>query len=98
MFFSIALSSLQTSFLSTVGSLKSNLAELVTKPTLESLREIGSYLVVDVYQFFIYSAHPDRILMCYVLFNQNLGFLENSEDSYSFSSELAGSVMRSIGF
>ncbi|XP_030523815.1 glucan endo-1,3-beta-glucosidase 12 [Rhodamnia argentea] len=73
----IALSSLQTSYPTSAGSFKSDLVEPVIKPMLEFLRKTGSYLMVNVYPFFAYSANSDQISLDYALFKQNPGVADS---------------------
>ncbi|KAF8017405.1 hypothetical protein BT93_H2545 [Corymbia citriodora subsp. variegata] len=73
----IALSSLQTSYPTSSGSFKSDLVEPVIKPMLAFLRKTGSYLMVNVYPFFAYSANSDQISLDYALMKQNPGVVDS---------------------
>ncbi|KAI3456887.1 hypothetical protein Pfo_013550 [Paulownia fortunei] len=69
----VALSALQTSYPSSSGSFKADLIEPVIKPMLNFLKQTGSYLMVNVYPFFAYSANTDTISLDYALFRNNSG-------------------------
>ncbi|KAI5674762.1 hypothetical protein M9H77_15126 [Catharanthus roseus] len=69
----IALSALQNSYPSSSGSFKSELIEPVIKPMLNFLKKTGSYLMVNAYPFFAYSANTDTISLDYALFRENKG-------------------------
>ncbi|XP_043690267.1 glucan endo-1,3-beta-glucosidase 12-like isoform X2 [Telopea speciosissima] len=73
----IALSALQNSYPSSAGSFKQELIEPVIKPMLEFLRETGSYLMVNAYPFFAYSANADVISLDYALFRNNSGVVDS---------------------
>lgn len=73
----IALSALQTSYPTSSGSFKSDLVEPVIKPMLEFLRKTGSYLMVNVYPFFAYTANSDQISLDYALLKQNPGVVDS---------------------
>lgn len=69
----VALSALQTSYPSSSGSFKPDLIEPVIKPMLNFLKQTGSYLMVNAYPFFAYSANTDTISLDYALFRDNSG-------------------------
>lgn len=69
----IALSALQTSYPSSSGSFKTELVEPVIKPMLNFLKQTGSYVMVNAYPFFAYTANTDTISLDYALFGDNKG-------------------------
>ncbi|KZV29509.1 glucan endo-1,3-beta-glucosidase 13-like [Dorcoceras hygrometricum] len=69
----IALSALQSSYPSSSGAFKSELTESVIKPMLKFLQQTDSYLMMNVYPFFAYSANADTISSDYALFRDNAG-------------------------
>ncbi|XP_011097840.1 glucan endo-1,3-beta-glucosidase 13 [Sesamum indicum] len=69
----VALSALQTSYPSSSGSFKSDLVEPVITPMLNFLKQTGSYLMVNAYPFFAYSANTDKISLDYALLRNNSG-------------------------
>lgn len=69
----VALSALQTSYPSSSGSFKQELIEPVIKPMLDFLKQTGSFLMVNAYPFFAYSANTDTISLDYALFKENKG-------------------------
>ncbi|XP_073016657.1 glucan endo-1,3-beta-glucosidase 13-like [Primulina eburnea] len=69
----IALSALQSSYPSSSGAFKSELAESVIKPLLKFLKQTDSFLMMNVYPFFAYSANADTISSDYALFRDNAG-------------------------
>lgn len=73
----IALSALQNSYPSSAGSFKSDLIEPVVKPMLDFLSQSGSYLMVNIYPFFAYSANSDQISINYALFENNSGNVDS---------------------
>jgi len=73
----IALSALQNSFPASAGSFKTELVEPVIKPMLDLLRQTGSYLMVNAYPFFAYSANADKISLDYALFKENAGVVDS---------------------
>ncbi|XWS27805.1 hypothetical protein CRYUN_Cryun25bG0011500 [Craigia yunnanensis] len=73
----IALSCLQNSYPSSAGSFKTDLIEPVIKPMLDFLKQTGSYLMVNAYPFFAYSANSDKISLDYALFKQNSGVVDS---------------------
>ncbi|CAJ1971437.1 unnamed protein product [Sphenostylis stenocarpa] len=73
----IALSALQTSFPVSSGSFKTELVEPVIKPMLDLLRQTGSYLMVNAYPFFAYTANADKISLDYALFKDNPGVVDS---------------------
>ncbi|KAK6934498.1 X8 domain [Dillenia turbinata] len=72
----IALSALQTSYPSSSGSFKSDLAGPVMVPMLQLLRQTGSYLMVNAYPFFAYEANSQQISLDYALFKPNSGVVD----------------------
>ncbi|OIW02885.1 hypothetical protein TanjilG_29661 [Lupinus angustifolius] len=73
----IALSALETSYPVSSGSFKPELVEPVIKPMLEFLRRTGSYLMINAYPFFAYSANSDKISLDYALFKENPGVVDS---------------------
>ncbi|XVF33946.1 hypothetical protein REPUB_Repub18cG0015100 [Reevesia pubescens] len=73
----IALSCLQNSYPSSAGSFKPDLVEPVIKPMLDFLKQTGSYLMVNAYPFFAYSANSDKISLDYALFKENSGVVDS---------------------
>ncbi|KAA8523637.1 hypothetical protein F0562_010060 [Nyssa sinensis] len=73
----IALSALQTSYPSSAGAFKPELIEPVIKPMLNLLRQTGSYLMVNAYPFFAYSANTDVISLDYALFRNNQSVVDS---------------------
>lgn len=69
----IALSALQNSYPSSAGSFKTQLIEPVMIPMLNFLKKTDSYLMVNVYPFFAYTANTDTISLDYALFRENSG-------------------------
>ncbi|KAL2476079.1 O-Glycosyl hydrolase family 17 protein [Abeliophyllum distichum] len=67
----VTLGSLGTSYPSSSGSFKSDLVEPVIKPLLSFLKQTGSYLMVNAYPFFAYTANADVISLDYALFQNN---------------------------
>ncbi|KAK6946987.1 X8 domain [Dillenia turbinata] len=72
----IALTALQTSYPSSSGSFKSDLAGPVITPMLQLLRQTGSYLMVNAYPFFAYEANSQQISLDYALFKPNSGVVD----------------------
>ncbi|KAL2482146.1 O-Glycosyl hydrolase family 17 protein [Forsythia ovata] len=81
----VALSALQNSYPSSVGSFRSDLIEPVFKPMLEFLRQTGSSLMVNVYPFFAYESNADVISLDYALFRQNPGMVDAGNGLRYFS-------------
>lgn len=73
----IAYSALKTSYPSSAGSFKPELIEPVIKPMLDFLKQTGSYLMVNAYPFFAYSANSDQISLDYALFKENPGVVDS---------------------
>ncbi|EOY12242.1 O-Glycosyl hydrolases family 17 protein [Theobroma cacao] len=73
----IALSALQNSYPSSAGSFKPDLVEPVIKPMLDFLKQTDSYLMVNAYPFFAYSANSDQISLDYALFKENPGVVDS---------------------
>ncbi|XP_073137644.1 glucan endo-1,3-beta-glucosidase 13-like [Henckelia pumila] len=69
----IALSALESSYPSSSGAFKSDLTESVIKPLLNFLKQTDSFLMMNVYPFFAYSANSDTISSDYALFRDNTG-------------------------
>ncbi|KAL0406955.1 UNVERIFIED_CONTAM: Glucan endo-1,3-beta-glucosidase 11 [Sesamum latifolium] len=74
----VALSALQTSYPSSSGSFKSDLVEPVITPMLNFLKQTGSYLMVNAYPFFAYSANTDKISLDYALSRNNSGNVDSN--------------------
>ncbi|XP_026408559.1 glucan endo-1,3-beta-glucosidase 14-like isoform X2 [Papaver somniferum] len=72
-----ALSALQSSFPASSGSFKTELIEPVIKPMFDFLRETKSYLMLNAYPFFAYSANADVISLDYALFRENPGVVDS---------------------
>lgn len=73
----IALSSLQSSYPPSSGSFKPDLVEPVLKPLLQFLTQTGSYLMINAYPFFAYTANSDQISLDYALFRSNPGSVDS---------------------
>ncbi|XP_012443873.1 glucan endo-1,3-beta-glucosidase 12 [Gossypium raimondii] len=73
----IAFSALKTSYPSSAGSFKPELIEPVIKPMLDFLKQTGSYLMVNAYPFFAYTANSDQISLDYALFKENPGVVDS---------------------
>ncbi|KAK4753325.1 hypothetical protein SAY87_022123 [Trapa incisa] len=73
----IALTALQSSYPTSFGSFNSTLTGPVIVPMLDFLRKTGSYLMVNAYPFFAYSANADKISINYALFKENLGVVDS---------------------
>ncbi|KAJ8766522.1 hypothetical protein K2173_023769 [Erythroxylum novogranatense] len=73
----VALSALQASYPPSSGSFKSALIEPVIKPMLNFFRQTGSYLMVNAYPFFAYSANADKVSLDYALFKENSGVVDS---------------------
>ncbi|KAE8734003.1 ethylene-responsive transcription factor 3-like [Hibiscus syriacus] len=73
----IAFSALKNSYPSSAGLFKQELVEPVIKPMLDFLKETGSYLMVNAYPFFAYSANSDQISLDYALFKDNTGVVDS---------------------
>lgn len=73
----IALSALQNSYPASAGSFKPELIEPVIKPMLKFLNQTGSYVMVNAYPFFAYSANSDVISLDYALFKENPGTVDS---------------------
>ncbi|MCL7035880.1 hypothetical protein MKW94_027022 [Papaver nudicaule] len=72
-----ALSALQSSFPASSGAFKTELIEPVIKPMFDLLRETKSYLMLNAYPFFAYSANADVISLDYALFRENPGVVDS---------------------
>ncbi|GAB2269063.1 hypothetical protein Dimus_003993 [Dionaea muscipula] len=72
----IPLDVLQSSYPPSNGSFKSDLITSAMKPMLDFLRETSSYLMVNAYPFFAYSANSDQISLPYALFQDNPGVVD----------------------
>ncbi|XP_022159039.1 glucan endo-1,3-beta-glucosidase 12-like isoform X1 [Momordica charantia] len=73
----IAFSALASSYPTSSGSFKQDLVDSVMKPMLEFFRQTKSYLMVNIYPFFAYSANSDKISLNYTLFQDNPGVLDS---------------------
>ncbi|XP_062220439.1 glucan endo-1,3-beta-glucosidase 12-like [Phragmites australis] len=73
----IALVALAASYPPSAGAFKEDLAQAVMKPMLDFLAQTGSYLMVNAYPFFAYSANADVISLDYALFRPNAGVLDS---------------------
>ncbi|KAL1203003.1 Glucan endo-1,3-beta-glucosidase 13 [Cardamine amara subsp. amara] len=73
----IALSALANSYPPSSGSFKPELVEAVIKPMLALLQQTSSYLMVNAYPFFAYSANADKISLDYALFRENAGTIDS---------------------
>ncbi|KAJ8432147.1 hypothetical protein Cgig2_006849 [Carnegiea gigantea] len=67
----LSLSSLQNSYPPSSGSFKPDLVQPMIKPMLDFLRKTSSYLMVNAYPFFAYSANSGSISLDYALFRPN---------------------------
>ncbi|CAN8232315.1 unnamed protein product [Cochlearia groenlandica] len=72
----IALSALANSYPPSSGSFKPDLIKPVIKPMLNFLRKTSSYLMINIYPFFAYSANTDEIPLDYALFKYNNGSVD----------------------
>ncbi|XP_059666440.1 glucan endo-1,3-beta-glucosidase 12-like [Cornus florida] len=81
----IALSALQNSYPSSAGAFKSELIEPVIKPMLEFLKKTGSYLMVNAYPFFAYTANADVISLDYALFRDTTGVVDSGNSLKYYS-------------
>ncbi|KAF0931263.1 hypothetical protein E2562_002610 [Oryza meyeriana var. granulata] len=73
----IALTALAGSYPPSAGVFREDLAQAVMKPMLDFLAQTGSYLMVNAYPFFAYSANADVISLDYALFRPNAGVLDS---------------------
>ena len=73
----IALTALAASYPPSAGAFREDLAQAVMKPMLDFLAQTGSYLMVNAYPFFAYSANADVISLDYALFRPNAGVLDS---------------------
>ncbi|KAJ0045666.1 hypothetical protein Pint_04050 [Pistacia integerrima] len=98
----IALSALNNSYPASAGIFKPELVSVV-KPMLELLRKSGSYVMVNIYPFFAYSANSKDISLDYALFKTNPGVVD-SGNGLKYSNMLEAQVdavyaaMSAIGF
>ncbi|KAH9744024.1 hypothetical protein KPL70_003514 [Citrus sinensis] len=81
----IALSALQNSYPSSVGSFRPELIELVFKPMLDFLRQIGYFLMFNAYPFFAYESTTNVISLDYALFRENPGVVDAGNEFHYFS-------------
>ncbi|XP_022157638.1 glucan endo-1,3-beta-glucosidase 12-like isoform X3 [Momordica charantia] len=81
----IAFSALASSYPTSSGSFKQDLVDSVMKPMLEFFRQTKSYLMVNIYPFFAYSANSDKISLNYTLFQDNPGVLDSGSGLKYFS-------------
>lgn len=72
----IALTALQSSYPSSAGSFRPDLADSVIRPMLDLLRQTNSFLTVNAYPFFAYEANSDVISLDYALFRPNPGVVD----------------------
>ncbi|XP_020683484.1 glucan endo-1,3-beta-glucosidase 3 [Dendrobium catenatum] len=72
----IALTALQSSYPSSAGSFRPDLADSVIRPMLDLLRQTNSSLMVNAYPFFAYEANSDVISLDYALFRPNPGVVD----------------------
>ncbi|MQM16986.1 hypothetical protein Taro_049950 [Colocasia esculenta] len=72
----LALTALQSSYPSSAGAFRADLAGSVMRPMLELLHSSGSYLMVNAYPFFAYAANSDVISLDYALFRPNAGVVD----------------------
>jgi exo-beta-1,3-glucanase (GH17 family) len=73
----IALTALASSYPSSAGAFREDLAQAVMKPMLDFLAQTGSYLMVNAYPFFAYSGNAGDISLDYALFRPNAGVLDS---------------------
>lgn len=69
----IALTALQSSYPSSAGSFRPDLADSVMRPMLDLIERTGSFLMVNAYPFFAYEANAGVISLDYALFRPNAG-------------------------
>ncbi|KAK8950804.1 Glucan endo-1,3-beta-glucosidase 3 [Platanthera zijinensis] len=81
----IALTALQSSYPSSAGSFRPDLAESVIRPMLDLLRKSNSSLMVNAYPFFAYEANADVIPLDYALFRPNPGVVDAGNGLRYFS-------------
>ncbi|CAH8336991.1 unnamed protein product [Eruca vesicaria subsp. sativa] len=98
-----ALSALANSYPPSSGSFKQELIEPVIKPILDLLRQTSSYLMVNAYPFFAYSANVDKISLDYALFRDNVGTVDSVNGlryNSLFDAQLDAvySAMSAVGF
>jgi exo-beta-1,3-glucanase (GH17 family) len=67
----IAFTALQESWPPSKGRFRDDIAQSVMKPMVDFLERTGSYLTVNAYPFFAYTAEPDKISLDYALGNSN---------------------------
>ncbi|TVU28728.1 hypothetical protein EJB05_20258 [Eragrostis curvula] len=72
----VALVALASSYPPSAGAFREDLAQAVMKPMLDFLAQTGSYLMVNAYPFFAYSANTDVVSLDYALFRPNAGVLD----------------------
>ncbi|XP_006647977.1 glucan endo-1,3-beta-glucosidase 12-like [Oryza brachyantha] len=81
----IALTALAGSYPPSAGVFREDLAQAVMKPMLDFLAQTGSFLMVNAYPFFAYSANADVISLDYALFRPNAGVLDSGSGLKYFS-------------
>lgn len=98
----IALSALNNSYPASAGIFKPELVPVI-KPMLELLRKSGSYVMVNIYPFFAYSANSKDISLDYALFKNNSGVVDSGNGlkySNMFEAQVDAvyAAMSAIGF
>ncbi|XP_021755682.1 glucan endo-1,3-beta-glucosidase 14-like [Chenopodium quinoa] len=73
----ISYSVLQSSYPASSGSFKQELMDPFIKPMLEFLKKTKSYMMVNAYPFFAYSANSGDISLDYALFRPNSGNVDS---------------------
>nr|CAD1820463.1 unnamed protein product [Ananas comosus var. bracteatus] len=71
----IALTALRASYPPSAGAFPNDLAERVMRPMLDLLRHTGSYLMVNAYTFFAYSADAALISLDYAAIRPDTGLV-----------------------
>ncbi|KAH6795788.1 hypothetical protein C2S51_036774 [Perilla frutescens var. frutescens] len=99
----IALSALQSSYPPSSGSFKPGLVEQVIRPMLSFLKRTESYLMVNAYPFFAYSANTDKISLDYALFRNNSGAVDSNngivyKSLFEAQIDAVFAAMKTLGF